>query len=40
MTFIVGKDGQVYQKDLGNNTAKIAPSMTDFDPDKTWSVAE
>jgi hypothetical protein len=40
MTFIVGKDGQVYQKDLGNNTAKIASSMTDFDPDKTWSVAE
>ena len=40
MTFIVGKSGQVYQKDLGNNTANIAASMTDFNPDKTWSVVE
>jgi hypothetical protein len=35
MTFIVGKNGQVYQKDLGNNTAKIAANMTEFNPDKT-----
>ena len=40
MTFIVSKNGQVYQKDLGSNTAKIASSITDFNPDKTWSVAE
>lgn len=40
MTFIVGKNGQVYQKDLGKDTAKIASSMTSFNPDKTWSVAE
>src|SRR5215472_12164585 len=40
MTFIVGKNGQIYQKDLGNDTAKIAASMTDFNPDKTWSAAD
>ena len=40
MTFIVGKNGQVYQKDLGNDTAKIAASMTEFNPDKTWSAAD
>jgi hypothetical protein len=40
MTFIVGKNRQVYQKDLGNNTTKIAASMTDFNPDKTWSLVE
>jgi hypothetical protein len=40
MTFIVGKDGQVYQKDLGTNTASIAASIKEFNPDKTWSVAE
>jgi len=40
VTFIVGKDGQVYQRDLGTNTATIAASMKEFNPDKTWTVAE
>jgi hypothetical protein len=40
MTFIVNHDGVVYQKDLGNETAKIASAMTKFDPDKTWKKAE
>src|SRR5262245_51383516 len=40
MTFIVGKDGQVYQKDLGTNTASVEASMKQFNPDKTWSVVE
>jgi hypothetical protein len=37
MTFIVGSDGDVYQKDLGSNTASIAGAMTTFDPDLTWA---
>jgi hypothetical protein len=37
MTFIVGPDGDVYQKDLGSDTAHIASKMTTFDPDLTWS---
>ena len=37
MTFIVGPDGDVYQKDLGPETARIAGGMTTFDPDLTWS---
>jgi hypothetical protein len=36
MTFLVNQDGVVYQKDLGPKTAQIAPSMTRFNPDKTW----
>lgn len=40
MTFIVGKNGQVYQKDLGPNTANIAAHMKEFNPDKTWSPAD
>jgi DUF2950 family protein len=40
MTFIVGKNGVVLQKDLGTNTATIASSIKDFNPDKTWTVAE
>jgi len=37
MTFIVGPDGDVYQKDLGSETGRIATAMTMFDPDLTWS---
>ena len=40
MTFIVGPDGDVYQKDLGPKTASIAAGMTAFDPDLTWSRVE
>ena len=32
MTFIVGPDGDVYQKDLGTQTARLAAAMTVFDP--------
>jgi hypothetical protein len=40
MTFIVNQSGQVYQKDLGSNTANIAASMKDYNPDKSWQPAE
>jgi hypothetical protein len=36
MTFIVNQDGQIYQKDLGDNTAQMASAMTDYNPDATW----
>lgn len=37
MTFIVSKDGIVYQKNIGKNTLRIAETMASFDPDKTWT---
>jgi hypothetical protein len=37
MTFIAGPDGDVYQDDLGPDTAHIASSITSFDPDLTWA---
>jgi hypothetical protein len=40
MTFIVNKDGVVYQKDLGPDTEKIASAMTEYDPDSTWDRVE
>lgn len=40
MTFIVGSDGVVYQKDLGKDTAQIARAMKDYDPDSSWQKAE
>ena len=39
-TFIVNHDGVVYQKDLGPKTVKLAKSMKEFNPDKTWEKAE
>ena len=40
MTFIVNRDGVVYQKDLGPQTADVATGMSSYSPDKTWVVAE
>ena len=37
MTFIVNHDGKVFQKNLGKNTAVIAKSMKEYNPDKTWA---
>jgi hypothetical protein len=37
MTFVVGPDGEIFQKDLGPDTARIAAEMTTFDPDLTWA---
>jgi hypothetical protein len=36
MTFIVNHDGKVFQKNLGPNTASIAKSMKEYNPDSTW----
>jgi hypothetical protein len=36
MTFIVNHAGDVFQKDLGPDTAKLAERMSAFNPDKTW----
>jgi hypothetical protein len=38
MTFLVGKDGVIYQKDLGEKTAEAASAMTDYNPGEGWSV--
>jgi hypothetical protein len=40
MTFIVGQDGVIYQKDLGPKTAELASAIKEYAPDKTWHKAE
>lgn len=40
MTFIIGKDGVVYRKDLGPNTTTIAKAMKSYNPDATWKKDE
>jgi hypothetical protein len=36
MTFVISHNGQVYEKDLGPDTGKVAHAMTLFDPDPSW----
>ncbi|HEY6309032.1 MAG TPA: DUF2950 family protein [Candidatus Angelobacter sp.] len=38
MTFIVGQDGVIYEKDLGQKTAETAAAVTAYNPGEQWSV--
>lgn len=40
MTFVVGADGVVYQKDLGKKTDAQAKNMKEFNPNSGWLKAE
>jgi hypothetical protein len=40
MTFLVGPDGVVYQKDLGKRTSERVKAMKAYDPDSTWQKYE
>ena len=40
MTFIVNQDGVVYEKDLGQDTDKLAAGMSEYNPDNTWMPAD
>jgi hypothetical protein len=38
MTFIVGKDGVVYQKDLGEKASEASAAITAYNPEEGWTV--
>jgi len=40
MTFVVNHYGEVYEKDLGKDTAKIAGAIRSYNPDDSWELAE
>lgn len=40
MTFIVSYSGEVYEQDLGPDTAQRAAAITSFDPDKGWTKSD
>lgn len=40
MTFIVNRDGVVYQRDLGDDTATLAEGIDAFDPDSNWTAVD
>jgi hypothetical protein len=39
-SFLINQDGIVLQKDLGDDTAAIAKTITAFNPDSTWTAVE
>jgi hypothetical protein len=38
MTFIVGQDGQVYQQNLGEKTARLVRKIKAYNPDSDWTL--
>jgi Protein of unknown function (DUF2950) len=40
MTFVVGQDGVVYQKDFGKKTGVLAKAMKTYNPNSTWQKAD
>ena len=40
MTFIVNQEGVVYQRSLGEKTARKAAAMKEYDPDRRWTVVQ
>jgi DUF2950 family protein len=40
MSFMVNQDGVVYQKDLGEDTPKVAAGLEAYDPDQTWTAVK
>jgi hypothetical protein len=40
MTFVVGEDGVVYQKDFGKKTEGVAKAMKEYNPNSGWEKAE
>jgi hypothetical protein len=39
-TFIVGPDGRILEKDLGEDTGELVNTILLFDPDEGWTPAE
>src|SRR5215469_3243412 len=37
MTFLVGADGVLYQKDLGDKTSELGSTMTEYNPGDGWT---
>lgn len=40
MTFMVSRQGVIYERNLGRRTGRLARSMTVFDPDSQWSTEQ
>jgi len=38
MTFIVNQDGRIFQRNLGEQTCRIAAAMKEYNPDSEWTL--
>ena len=38
MTFLINRNGILFQKDLGEKTEKLAAAIDSYDPDDSWRV--
>ncbi len=36
MTFVVNQEGNIFEKNLGKNTRRLAEAITAYNPDKSW----
>ena len=36
MTFIVGQDGKIFQRNFGEETSRLAGAMQEYNPDSGW----
>jgi hypothetical protein len=39
MSFMVDRTGILFEKNMGDKTAELAPAIADYDPDDTWAPA-
>ena len=40
MTFLVSHQGEIYEKDLGPDTPKLAAEITEYNPDDSWELVD
>ena len=40
MTFIVNQNAQVFQRNLGEKTSRIAGAMKEYNPDSEWTLVK
>jgi hypothetical protein len=40
MTFIVNQDGKVYQRNLGEQTSRLAGALQEYNPDSDWTLVQ
>jgi len=40
MTFIVNQDGKVFQRNYGDQTARLAGALQDYNPDRDWTLVQ
>ena len=40
MTFVISHQGKLFEKDLGPDTGKLVKAMSEYNPDKTWTLVK